>query len=111
MPGIGYRVPPEEFLDELDAFDPRWQKHYRTMPDAAKAAGLFLEYQEFCKSPQGESRTRLFLDAVPDYAGYAIAALAAQERLTADMARGRVPTTGDYEMYALEAPNDDMELE
>lgn len=78
-------IPASEFLDELFAFDPRWQSHYDTMQHAAQAAGLFPEFQVFSKSPQGKAREALSLGLVPDYASLVESYMAAQERLIADM--------------------------
>lgn len=52
-------------FEELDAFDKRWQLHYRTILEAAKAAGALIMYQEWLLTEPGQHYREL-LREVPD---------------------------------------------
>jgi len=50
---------------ELEAFDPKWQMHYRTLALAARAAGVLNLYGDWLKSPDGV-RYSVQMAGVPD---------------------------------------------
>jgi hypothetical protein len=54
-----------DLYEELDAFDRRWQMHYRTVLDAARAAKVLPMYQEWLATPEGRHYRELYRD-VPD---------------------------------------------
>jgi len=58
-----------ELWDELDAFDPKWQKHYATTAQAANAAGgyVFDMWVEYCRHHRQELACNP--RQVPDAAG------------------------------------------
>lgn len=56
---------PEEFIEELDAFDPKWRERYATPLDAARAAGNVELYQLWLSAGAGKIRERL-MSGVPD---------------------------------------------
>lgn len=56
---------PDEFIEELDAFDPKWKERYRTPLDAAKAAGNIALYHHWIQNGSGKARAAL-LAGVPD---------------------------------------------
>lgn len=45
-----------EFIEELDAFDPKWKERYLTPLDAARAAGNVALYWHWIKSGDGAKR-------------------------------------------------------
>lgn len=56
----------EELLDELDSFNPYWKSQYKRMPDAAEAAGLWGELEEWYLTPDGIRYLEL-MDGVHDH--------------------------------------------
>jgi len=58
-----------ELVDELDAFDPKWRNHYKTLHAAAVAADVEYLYAQFIRTGQGAKLVEAF--DVPDYAGAA----------------------------------------
>lgn len=58
-----------ELFEELDAFNPKWQTIYSSLPIAAKAAGVSKMFQEWLLSPQGTHYQEIVRD-VPDYEAY-----------------------------------------
>lgn len=63
LPAVEYHV--DTLFEELDAFDGRWQLHYKTLRDAAIAAKALIMYQEWLTSPAGQHYRELLRD-VPD---------------------------------------------
>jgi hypothetical protein len=43
----------DALMEELFAFDPKWQMHYRTIAHAARAASVLPLYAEWLKSADG----------------------------------------------------------
>ncbi len=60
----------DDLLDELQSFDRNYQKHYKTLEDAARAAGepAVELLRQFRTTDQGKSLTRLTED-VTDWQG------------------------------------------
>jgi len=54
-----------ELQDELDAFDRQWQAHYRTVRDAAIAAGVLQMFTDWLFTEEGKRYQELTRD-VPD---------------------------------------------
>lgn len=52
-----------ELFEQLEAFDPKWQQHYATLVDAAKAANAYMLYENYAKRPEA-----VLID-VPDVKG------------------------------------------
>lgn len=93
MPQMPPIIPVSDFLDDLAAFDPSWQKHYDSMEQAAAAAGTRETYLLWLRS--GEARKRVAaLMGVEDYTNMQKRAMAAQERFTAENSFEASPTDG-----------------
>jgi len=62
-----------ELFEELDAFDPQWQKNYRSVISAAQAAGASAILKEWLRTHQGETylshihATRDYLKEIEEY--------------------------------------------
>lgn len=57
----------DDFLLELDAFNPKWQTVYRTVQEAAKAAGVLSMYNAWLKTSSG-ALYQAIVSGVPDTA-------------------------------------------
>lgn len=44
----------DELIEELEAFDPLYKTRYKSLRDAAKAAGIAREFEVWVKSPDGQ---------------------------------------------------------
>lgn len=58
-----------ELIEELDAFNPRWQIVYATIGAAAQAGGLLELYQRWTTTQEGQRYLRLA--KTPDHVGAA----------------------------------------
>lgn len=58
-----------ELFEELDAFDPYWQKNYRTLAQAVVAASAITPYIRDLYTDYANSSVRS-VDGVPDILGY-----------------------------------------
>lgn len=105
------KLPPvSEFLEELYAFDPLWQKNYTSMLSASRAAGIEGIYRLWLLSPAGRRRS-LVLEGGRDYVGEQQAHTAAYERLMADIERQGYDPTGDEDTSAPEGSYEDRDEE
>ncbi len=57
-----------ELLEELDAFDPGWREHFRSLEDASRRAGVHALYARWALTENGKAYTAYFRDVCVDYA-------------------------------------------
>lgn len=91
-----YTIPAEEFIDQLSAVFPRWQKQFDSLAAAARAACMELDYDVFMQSPAGKARAAA-LAGVPDYLAAQRAQQAELERFIAAIGEDSSPYSGDDE--------------
>lgn len=66
---------------ELEAFDPKWQLHYKTIALAAKAANVLIMYTDWLTTDDGKRYTSL-MRGVPDTLAQNLAALALRKDMS-----------------------------
>lgn len=69
---------------DLDAFDPKWQLHYPTILEAARAAKVLIMYTNWIQTDEGR-RYKALLQDVPDTVAQNEAERSMRERM-ADLA-------------------------
>lgn len=56
---VRWNVNTDELVEELEAFDPQYRTRYRTLRDAAEAAGIRDEFEDWLQTDDGQR----YLDA------------------------------------------------
>lgn len=76
-----------ELFWQIEAFDPHWQKHYKTLREAAVAADCLPDYYDYLQTSEG-LQYRIRMQDVPDTLARNAAERRLRERMAAIARRG-----------------------